>query len=61
MTTTSPLSVTLHTALPIRYDVWRTPLPHDMSCACCGHGLHVHLGCGDGCDCGPQVMPGTAA
>ena len=27
----------------------------------CGHGLHVHFGCGDGCDCGPQILPGTAA
>ena len=22
-----------------------TPVPHDMSCAHCGHGLHVHLEC----------------
>jgi hypothetical protein len=38
-----------------------TPVPHDMSCAQCRHGLHVYLACGDGCDCGPQMMPGTAA
>lgn len=36
-------------------------VPHDMSCALCGHGLHVHLECGDGCDCAPQLMPGAAA
>ena len=61
MITTAPRAVALRTALSIALDVSRTPTPHDMSCACCGHGLHVHLGCGDGCDCGPQVMPGTAA
>jgi hypothetical protein len=38
-----------------------TPVPHDMSCAHCGHGLHVYLECGDGCDCTPHLMPGTAA
>ena len=37
------------------------PVPHDMACAYCGHALHVPLGCGDGCACGPQIMPGTAA
>lgn len=48
--------------------MWDTPtqttpttVPHDMSCAHCGHGLHVYLVCGDGCDCVPQDMPGTAA
>ena len=38
-----------------------TPVPHDMACAYCGHGLHVYLECGDGCDCTPHLMPGTAA
>ncbi len=61
MTTTAPRTLALRTALSITSDVSRTPVPHDMSCACCGHGLHVYLGCGDGCDCGPQIMPGTAA
>ena len=36
-------------------------LSHDMPCAHCGHALHAYLACGDGCDCRPQVMPGSAA
>lgn len=36
-------------------------LSHDMPCAHCGHALHVYLACGDGCDCQPQVMPGSNA
>jgi hypothetical protein len=37
----------------------QTTVPHDMSCPYCGHGLHVHLACNEGCDCVPNVMPGT--
>jgi hypothetical protein len=47
--------------------MWDTPvatasaaISHDMSCAHCGHGLHVYLDCGDGCDCPPRLMPGAA-
>jgi hypothetical protein len=36
-------------------------LCHDMPCAHCEHALHTYLACGDGCDCGPQIMPGLAA
>ena len=54
-------TVPWHSAQLDAADLSRTPLPHDMSCACCGHGLHVYLGCGDDCDCGPQIMPGAAA
>lgn len=36
-------------------------LSHDMSCPACGHGVHVYLACGDGCECGPRAMPGSAA
>jgi hypothetical protein len=61
MTTTTPPIVTWYRAQSEASDLPRGPVPHDMSCACCGHGLHVHLGCGDECDCGPQIMPGTAA
>jgi len=48
--------------------MWDTPvetaettIPHDLPCPDCGHGLHVHLTCGDGCDCDPQGLPGTSA
>ncbi|WP_435770015.1 hypothetical protein [Nocardioides sp. SYSU DS0651] len=37
------------------------PLSHDMLCPRCGHGIHVHLACGDGCSCPPVAMPGSAA
>jgi len=37
------------------------PVPHDMEYAYCGHALHVPVGCGDGCYCGPQIMSGRAA
>ena len=59
--TTAFRTVAWHTAHADTSDVTRTPVPHDMSCAYCEHGLHVYLVCGDGCDCGPQTMPGTAA
>jgi hypothetical protein len=36
----------------------QTTIPRDMSCARCGHALHVYLPCGDGCDCDPQDLPG---
>lgn len=36
-------------------------LSHDMACPCCGHALHVYLGCGDGCDCPPTMLPGTVS
>jgi len=36
----------------------RTPLSHDMVCVRCRHALHVYLACEQGCDCGPQAMPG---
>ena len=42
---------------PVESDL--TTVPHDMTCPQCGHGLHVHLACGDGCDCDPQAMPGS--
>ena len=61
MTTTARRITAWHDAQPDTSDASPTPVPHDMSCACCGHGLHVYLGCGDGCECGPQIMPGTAA
>ena len=61
MTITAPRTVAWHTAQADPSHATRPPLPHDMSCAHCGHGLHVYLGCGGGCDCGPQIMPGTAA
>jgi hypothetical protein len=38
-----------------------TALPRDMSCAYCGHVLHVYVECGDGCDCVRHPLPGTAA
>ena len=61
MTTTAPRTVPWHTAQhrPLRRHA--NTINHDMSCAQCRHGLHVYLVCGDGCDCGPQIMPGTAA
>lgn len=60
-TTTAPRSVAWQTPEGITGAAGRTPLSHDMSCLRCGHGLHVYLGCGDGCACGPQAMPGVAA
>lgn len=59
-TTTAGRVLAWHDAQPDA-SASRTPVPHDMSCACCGHGLHVYLVCGEGCECGPQIMPGTAA
>ena len=59
--TTASRTVAWYTARADTSGATRTPVPHDMSCAHCGHGLHVYLVCGDGCDCGPQTMPGTAA
>jgi hypothetical protein len=35
-----------------------THLSHDMPCPRCGHALHTFLGCDDGCDCQPALMPG---
>jgi hypothetical protein len=35
-------------------------LTHDMPCPHCGHGLHVYLECGNGCDCTP-VRPAKLA
>lgn len=35
------------------------PLLHDPPCLACGHAVHVHLPCGDGCDCEPRPMPGA--
>jgi hypothetical protein len=35
-------------------------LSHDMSCNYCGHALHTHLACGEGCECGPHLMPGMS-
>jgi hypothetical protein len=34
-------------------------LSHDLPCPRCGHGMHTFLACGDGCECGPVVMPGS--
>ena len=36
-------------------------LSHDMPCQACGHAMHTYLACGDGCDCQPASMPGSAA
>ena len=36
-------------------------LSHDMPCQHCGHAMHTYLACGDGCDCRPVTMPGSAA
>lgn len=47
--------------------MWNTALEpthqmsHDMPCPRCGHGIHVYLGCGDGCSCPPAELPGSAA
>lgn len=38
-----------------------TAVFHNMSCAHCGHGLHIYLECRDRCDCAPQLVPGAAA
>ena len=37
-----------------------THLSHDMPCQRCGHALHTFLGCDDGCDCQPALMPGES-
>ena len=34
-------------------------LSHDLPCPRCGHGMHTFLSCGEGCECGPVVMPGS--
>ncbi|MFC5730146.1 MULTISPECIES: hypothetical protein [Nocardioides] len=60
-TTTAFRTVVWQTREGIAAAAARTPLSHDMSCGRCGHGLHVYLGCGDECACGPQAMPGVAA
>lgn len=61
MTTTAPRTVACHTARADTSDAPRPPVPHDMSCGHCGQGLHVHLGCGNACACGPQIMLGATA
>jgi len=61
MITTAPETIAWPTVQGGTFKANRTPIPHDMSCAHCNHGLHVHLACGEGCQCGPQAMPGTAA
>jgi len=61
MTITAPQPVAWPTGQAHAFKAARTPVPHDMSCARCQHGLHVHLACGEGCQCGPQTMPGAAA
>ncbi len=61
MITTARQTVAWQTAQADTSGPMRRPVPHDMSCTQCGHGLHVYLVCGDGCHCGPQLMPGTAA
>ena len=33
-------------------------LTHEMPCPRCGHAPHLHLPCGDGCECEPDGMPG---
>ena len=37
-----------------------THLSHDMPCQRCGHALHTFLGCDNGCDCQPALMPGES-
>ena len=37
-----------------------THLSHDMPCQRCGHALHTFLGCDDGCECRPALMPGES-
>jgi len=61
MTTNTPQTMAQPTAQAHAFKATHTPVPHDMSCARCQHGLHVYLACGDGCQCSPQTMPGTAA
>lgn len=61
MTITAPQTIAWPTAQTETVNATRAPIPHDMSCARCDHGLHVYLACGEGCQCGPQAMPGTAA
>ncbi|EGD43177.1 hypothetical protein NBCG_02531 [Nocardioidaceae bacterium Broad-1] len=35
-------------------------LSHDLPCPRCGHPAHIYLACGDGCDCEPTLLPGSA-
>ena len=46
MITTAPDTIARPTVQGGTFKANRTPIPHDMSCAHCNHGLHVHLACG---------------
>lgn len=45
------------------WDTVQTPathLSHDLPCPACGHEVHTHLVCGNGCACPPMALPGAA-
>jgi len=45
----------------VRAETGAEHLSRDLPCPRCGHPVHTFLACGNGCDCEPTQLPGSAS